>query len=201
MSKIVYTCICGRTFSSSQGLNGHRSHCEQYLISVNKLNSKIKIQKNLSKWGKTNAKKRHTKAQLKHLSELTNWIAEQHTCECCGKIMTEKFGSGRFCCRACANSRRHSDTSKEQLKIKCRFTKFNIDKKQKAQIKYYNNPKYCRQCNKMIPYDYRHRQFCCNECENKFKSIKAKSIGFGGITKGHGNGIAGYYKGTMHQHM
>lgn len=29
--------------------------------------------------------------------------------------MTEKYGSGRFCCKACANTRRHSEKTKEKI--------------------------------------------------------------------------------------
>lgn len=46
---------------------------------------------------------------------MNQWIAEQHTCETCGKVMTEKYGSGRFCCKACANTRRHSEKTKEKI--------------------------------------------------------------------------------------
>lgn len=39
------------------------------------------------------------------LNQTGDWVVEQHHCERCGKIMTEKFGSGRFYYRTCANSR------------------------------------------------------------------------------------------------
>ena len=38
-----------------------------------------------------------------------------YTCEKCGKITEEKFGSGRFCSRACANTRTHSAETKERI--------------------------------------------------------------------------------------
>ena len=40
-----------------------------------------------------------------------------YTCEKCGKITEEKFGSGRFCSRACANTRTHSAETKERIRI------------------------------------------------------------------------------------
>jgi hypothetical protein len=39
-----------------------------------------------------------------------------YTCEKCGKVSEEKFGSGRFCSRACANSRAHSAETKERIR-------------------------------------------------------------------------------------
>ena len=37
-------------------------------------------------------------------------------CERCGKEHDGSFGSGRFCCRSCANSRSHSDETKRKIK-------------------------------------------------------------------------------------
>lgn len=41
-----------------------------------------------------------------------------YTCERCGKLVEEadKFGSGRFCSRACANTRDHSAETKERIR-------------------------------------------------------------------------------------
>lgn len=38
-----------------------------------------------------------------------------YKCEKCGKEVFEKFGSGRFCSRACANSRVYTDEIKEKI--------------------------------------------------------------------------------------
>lgn len=40
------------------------------------------------------------------------WAKEEHTCEKCGKVMTEYYGSGRFCCKSCANSHERTEESK-----------------------------------------------------------------------------------------
>ena len=37
-------------------------------------------------------------------------------CERCGKQVEVKFGSGRFCSRACANTRAHTDETKEKIR-------------------------------------------------------------------------------------
>lgn len=39
-----------------------------------------------------------------------------YICEKCGKVTEEKFGSGRFCSRACANTRVHSAETKERIR-------------------------------------------------------------------------------------
>lgn len=41
-----------------------------------------------------------------------------YMCERCGKLVedTDKFGSGRFCSRACANARDHSAETKERIR-------------------------------------------------------------------------------------
>lgn len=35
--------------------------------------------------------------------EQKDWIEARHRCEICGKIMTKKFGSGRFCSTQCSH--------------------------------------------------------------------------------------------------
>lgn len=48
-------------------------------------------------------------------------------CKNCKKEHNGTFGSGRFCCRSCANSRIHSEKTKS--KIKNSINKYNEDKK------------------------------------------------------------------------
>ena len=38
-------------------------------------------------------------------------------CEKCGKLVEVQYGSGRFCCRACANSRIHSGETKKKIRM------------------------------------------------------------------------------------
>ena len=40
-----------------------------------------------------------------------------YICEACGKSVEDKdkFGSGRFCCRACANGHKHSEETKKKI--------------------------------------------------------------------------------------
>lgn len=49
--------------------------------------------------------------------KLKQWIKEKHICEHCGKIMTEKYGKGKYCCKSCAMTRKHTDETKNKLRI------------------------------------------------------------------------------------
>lgn len=95
-----YICECGKIFTNSQSINGHKSHCKKYYLTKhgnldnfnNKINKEIKKQK-----------------------KLEQWESEKHFCEYCGKLMTEPYGSGRFCSRSCACSRTFSTETKEKI--------------------------------------------------------------------------------------
>lgn len=102
-------------------------------------------------------------------------------CEKCGKLVTKKFGSGRFCSRSCANSRVHSEECKERISKSVKnnfknmdyFSKNNLIKKrsQENHIKkfniYYKNPNFCKECGKIIDYNNRHKKFCSDKCKIK----------------------------------
>ena len=116
----IFVCVCGKEFTNSQSFNGHKSHCKVHQLqkygNLDKLQFvKDKQAKSKSKtWKIKNAQLTRECNNLEY-SKLQQWISEQHTCEKCGKIMTEKFGSGRFCSRACANSRMHSEETKKKI--------------------------------------------------------------------------------------
>ena len=104
-----YLCTCGKVFTNPQSFNGHKRHCKEHLSIVGKLG---KIEK-ADRLAATNAAQAsrvfHNKISAEKLNQ---WISEKHTCEKCGKVMIEKFGSGRFCSRSCANGHTKSDASK-----------------------------------------------------------------------------------------
>ena len=108
-----YICVCGRKFINSQSFNAHKGHCEKHqLLKYGSLSKMKNHHKNI---GDNCHKTSEIKRKIKENSELTQWISEQHTCEKCGKVMTEKFGSGRFCSPSCANSRNHSEETKKKI--------------------------------------------------------------------------------------
>lgn len=109
-------------------------------------------------------------------------------CERCGKEHDGSFGSGRFCSRACANTRNHSDATKAKI------GKALSDKFEKV---------YCSICGKQI--NYHSKTKLCVDCLNhtdfgktvKTEIMKFAAIGkhWGGYRKGSGRGKHGWYKG------
>ena len=180
--KGYYKCVCGKEFTEPNKFNSHKNNCEKHII--NKYGSFEKYNILRTRNSFLGGIKNHINYINKKENELQNWISEKHTCERCGKVMTEKFGSGRFCSRACANS--HIQTGDINLKR-------SVTYKNKVVSNYNNNPKVCKICGKPLNYKKRKSNYC-NICLTKIRSEKAKQKHFGGITKGHGNGKGGVYK-------
>lgn len=164
----TYRCICGQVFDNPQKFNGHKQGCivhltnkygtyENYLCIKNRNHNK--------------GRALHERAQIKKEAMLNCWIAEKHQCEHCGKIMAEKYGSGRFCSRKCANSRPHSDSSKKKLSNTLRNKTYTIKERNKKS--YDNAPKLCVICGSPIEYKKRENKTCCKQCANKLISIKS----------------------------
>lgn len=80
--------------------------------------------------------------------------------------MTEKFGSGRFCCRSCANS--HVVTQKQKDKTSKTLKDRNLHKLNLQ--KYSENPKYCVICGKKLSWKKRFNKVCCKRCQNIYSS-------------------------------
>ena len=90
-----FTCECGKSFTEQHAFSGHKSHCKTHHI---------------AKYGNLdiyeNGVKQRTEAYKFTASErreakLNAWINEKHTCKNCGKVMTEKYGEGIYCCAKC----------------------------------------------------------------------------------------------------
>ena len=129
-----FQCECGKEFDNPQSFNGHKSHCSVHQLAkygnLDKLTQANKMRSQLG--GKTNSKN----IELKKLKALSQWVAEEHRCEHCGKVMIEKFGSGRFCSRTCANRHKHSEETKQKISIQSR--------------KYKKKKKVCSICGKKL---------------------------------------------------
>ena len=94
----MFKCVCGKEFKSKQALGGHQGYCKEYLGEDRYLEI---INKN--KEGQLKAKQTLlNNGKIKKQQELQQWISEKHKCEKCGKVMIEKYASGRFCCKECA---------------------------------------------------------------------------------------------------
>ena len=111
----VYICECGKEYTNPQAFNGHKSNCKIHLAALGKDITKSSLY-NPESQAKAHATlaKRYAEKQERQKAK---WLEEQHTCERCGKVMTELFGTGRFCSRACANKHSHSDETKAKLAI------------------------------------------------------------------------------------
>lgn len=109
----MYRCICGKEFEKPNSFNAHKSHCREHFI--NKYGSDKEFVSLNSERGIKSAIAKSKNTKQRKQVELDNWINEKHICEKCGKVMTEKYGSGRFCSRACANSKQHSEETKQKI--------------------------------------------------------------------------------------
>lgn len=108
-----YICECGKEFINPQAFNGHKSSCKIHFAAVGKDLQKSNLY-NPDIQAKAHATVARHNAE-RRAKQLQQWVAEQHLCERCGRVMTTKFGSGRFCSRACANTREHSADTKKKL--------------------------------------------------------------------------------------
>lgn len=165
-----FICECGKEFISSQSFNAHKSSCKKHYLS--KYGS-------LEKWEEIRAR-RTAKTSLTLIQkniELKDqqhsaWVAEKHTCEKCGKVMTEKYGSGRFCSRTCANSRKQSEETKQKISSlnKSRSTAMH-------KAKYLLNPKFCQHCGEAIPYERRRNKSCSTKCQHQLLVDSGRKAG------------------------
>ena len=113
----MYTCSCGKTFENSQGFNGHRTLCKDYQIKTFGEEHYLQnLEKQKEKTQKAQEQRKNNASQQKQ-QKIQQWVNEQHHCEKCGKLMTEKYGSGRFCSRYCANSKKHSQEDKDKIRL------------------------------------------------------------------------------------
>ena len=157
----LYQCICGKTFNNPQKFNGHKSHCKIHHEAKGTLDAYIAKQQHLLDRSVEETLKRSAKKR-----ELQNerWISEKHTCEKCGALITEKYGSGRFCSKACANSRKHSEESRNKVSTSLKAKHVTSTNKLKAIEKYNTSPKYCKHCGIIIPYENRRQKYCSAGC-------------------------------------
>ena len=108
-----YICECGKIFTNPQSFNGHKSHCKEHL-GEEKYNKNLKDNTDRLV---ASSKKRSLDLIREKQEKYNQWLSEQHKCEKCGKVITEKYGSGRFCSKSCANSRQHSEETKNKMSI------------------------------------------------------------------------------------
>lgn len=158
----TYQCECGQIFDNPQKFNAHKSWCRIHL-GDEKYNQRLNLQKQFAEIGKENAQIQHEESLTRKKEELEQWISEQHTCEKCGKIMTEKYGSGRFCSKSC--SCKHNRTEQSIYLLKEKLATKNL-------ISYELHPNQCVICGAKLSYDDRYKKTCSDECRFKLISLK-----------------------------
>lgn len=200
MEEKIYTCECGKTFTKPNSFNGHKSHCQIHLgkdrykeITISReIGCKKAGQKTIDRYISTK------------IIQNNSWISEKHTCERCGKIMTGKFGSGRFCSRACANSHKQSTEQNESRRNKLKNshsekTKAYFERRKKSslqkEILYYQTPKVCSICGKVLNFNQKNRKTCSPDCRSIFCQQNAKKNNLGGLQNITSWGKRGEYKG------
>ena len=205
-----YICECGKKFYKPQSFNGHKSNCVVHLEKTGKLEAR----KQSRSIGAKKAAIVTSKYALEKRNEaLAAWIAEQHTCERCGKVMTEKYGSGRFCSKSCANAKSH--TLETRAKISTGVANYNIrvledptinvhanypiSRHRKCKADYEACPRLCEICNSPITYERRDSRTCSDACYRLLlsKLLKQRVIESGGNLNPKGPGASKYgtYKG------
>ena len=181
----MFKCECGKEFTTQNGLNGHCSTCEIHFLACGK--SIDQLQYSNKNRGVNSAKTRKIKFLEAQANKLEQWIAEKHVCATCGKIMDKKYGSGKYCCKSCANTHNHSKETIDKIKKSCTNKKYNRRKNEYEK-------KLCSLCNKNFLSRYNKTGFC-KEC-HRLKEVrqKIKNIN-GGYRHGSGWGKHGWYKG------
>ena len=174
----TYVCVCGRTFDNPQKFNGHKQGCSEHIINKYGSVEAFNLIKN----------RNHNKGEIVHnrylnkkKEELAKWVLEKHTCEKCGKVMTEYYGTGRFCSQNCANSKSVSVETKQKISTTIReseiFKKSVLLKRERARSSYYENPHSCCICGTLIPFEHKNNKTCSRECARKLQSnIMIKKI-------------------------
>ena len=191
-----YICECGKEFNNSQSFNGHKSHCIVHLKKNNKLEKHTISEKRRIEKLKQTYNYIHLASLEKKKQLLQQWVLEQHKCEHCGKIMIEKFGNGRFCCRACANA--HHISEEQKIKISKSLVNHykSMTSKHLLAVEQYNrNPNRCSICGKILPWNKRNNITCCKECHNISNSRKMIDICSQRNESLCGKGKRGWYKG------
>ena len=112
--KKTYVCICGKEYNNPQSFNAHKSHCKVHQIS--KYGSLDILYAKRQKMAEKLSITLHKKFERIKQDNLEIWLNEKHTCENCGKIMIEYYGSGKFCSRSCANRRVHTSDTKDKIR-------------------------------------------------------------------------------------
>lgn len=172
-----YKCrYCGKICKNQNSLRNHERLCKLNPNHQEHTGFKYGWSKGLNKNTNESLKKTGEKLRSKYLK-----VFIPYCCEKCGKLVEHKYGSGRFCSRQCANSRRHTDEQKEKISkgvIKhCKEINKNIASEEKVcpicgSIYYTNN----KTCSKKCGQKYRIQKGVSEETKKKLSQAVQKRI-------------------------
>lgn len=117
-------------------------------------------------------------------------------CKNCGKDHDGSFGSGIFCSRSCANTRKHTTETKKKISESLYGKRYGNAKHDR----YFIRIKKCPICNKEEIVRSRTDsknpiiKTCSKKCFKMWLSCKIKESGAGGYREGSGYGKSGRYK-------
>lgn len=115
-----------------------------------------------------------------------------YICEKCRKEVTQKYGSGRFCSRKCANSRVWTDEINKRRSNSAKKSKPRAD----IVIKCVICGKEFTPSNGKRGYPNRYLKTCSKECLSKLKHMRSLGNKGGGFRKGSAKNYKhGYYNG------
>lgn len=157
MEEKIYTCECGKIFNNPQSFNGHKYHCRDHYIAKygddKKYNEMLLEAK---RRGKLGSQKVALNKLIQKENLIKNWLSSTPKCEGCGKVITEKFGSGRFCCLKCAHKRTLSEESKQKISNTLKLAALQKGQSEttsqihKTRDKYINKKPRCFLCGKIL---------------------------------------------------
>ena len=107
--KYFYSNMTFLNYSLSRKNKDNMIDIETFLPLLPDLQEKYKISMHEQR------EEKHRRFLEKKAKELEIWISEKHECACCHKIMTEKYGSGKYCCKKCACTHPHTEETKKLL--------------------------------------------------------------------------------------
>lgn len=192
----MYKCeYCGKKFETKQGLYAHKGHCK-----FNPNNTEEKLEKRYKDTAKKSANSKILKNKEKRLQEELTRKERKLICKKCGKeyilnLTDKEFENGKyskFCSRSCANSRQHSEETKQkiskgvknsekfyinnQIAVNNRIKKFykeNPDKNISLKTK---NKIINKTINKVINKIIINKKYICKECGKEFELINNRDI-------------------------
>lgn len=115
-----YVCECGKEFTKSQSFNAHKSSCKVHMMT--KGMSEEDYHSLQSRRRKTRAISSAIIRSNRVKSRYEEWsrsiLDGSHKCLNCGKVLTEIYASGRFCCESCSRSYVSTHQSEESKSSK-----------------------------------------------------------------------------------